>query len=255
MILWDTDMRYHVKLEPGQGTPHYWWNLSKEKFITDLLLPYISRQIVIVKSGGQKRLLNMGNVSLFTAYKTTARLSGTPSSRIPKELKDLKFQQEHCCTRDIINEVKIAQANVASRSLIQKALVPPKPQVFVIMKFSDRLLDSAYDGVMAPVIREFGLNPIRIDEVQDSGQISDQVLDCIATSKYVLVDLTGERPNCYYECGFAHALGKNLILTIREKEPIHFDLAGYRFIQWGTESDLRHKLRKRLKSLEEPRQD
>ena len=35
----------------------------------------------------------------------------------------------------------------------------------------------------------------------------------------VLADLTGERPNCYFEAGYAHALGKQLILTIRKGEP------------------------------------
>jgi hypothetical protein len=58
--------------------------------------------------------------------------------------------------------------------------------------------------------------------------------------------LSGERPNCYYETGFAHALGKEIILPINTKDKIHFDLSGHRFIQWETESDLRKGLKKRV---------
>ena len=117
------------------------------------------------------------------------------------------------------------------------------------MKFGDDELDSAYEGVIRPVIEANDLKAVRIDEIQDSGRITDQVLEHIAESQFVLSDLSGERPNCYYETGFAHALGRKLILTIRSGDPIHFDLAGYRFIQWSTEADLRGKLRKRFASL------
>lgn len=121
--------------------------------------------------------------------------------------------------------------------------------VFVIMKFGDNQLNSAYEGVIKPLIQEAGLEPLRIDEVQDAGKITDQVLEGIATSRLVLADLSGERPNCYYEAGYAHSIGKELILTIRKGEKIHFDLAGHRFIQWETEAELRRGLSARLESM------
>ena len=111
-------------------------------------------------------------------------------------------------------------------------LLEPKKQVFVVMQFDDKNLESAYRGVIKPQVEEIGYKCLRIDEVQDSGQITDQILEAIACSELVLCDLSGERPNCYYEAGFAHALGRTLILTIRAAERIHFDLAGRRFIQW-----------------------
>ena len=98
--------------------------------------------------------------------------------------------------------------------------------------------------------KKFGLNCIRVDEIPDSGKISDQILEKIAESKYVVADLSGARPNCYYEAGFAHALGKEIILSIRDGEDAHFDLQGHRFIKWKTESDYKRQLSKRLKVLE-----
>ena len=96
---------------------------------------------------------------------------------------------------------------------------------------------------------KFGFNVVRVDSIQDSGNISQQILNNIAESRLVLAELSGERPNCYYEAGFAHALGKELILCIREGDDIHFDLAGYRFIVWDTEAAFRRKLKARLESL------
>ena len=122
-------------------------------------------------------------------------------------------------------------------------------QVFIVMRFEDEFLNSAYKGVIQPVVEEFNYRPLRIDEIQDSGVISDQILKEIARSEIVIADLSGGRPNCYYEAGFAHALEKKIIFTIRKGETVHFDLSGYRFIVWSTEQELREQLQKRLQYL------
>src|SRR5262249_5794314 len=83
------------------------------------------------------------------------------------------------------------------------------------MKFGDQLLDSAYQGVIQPLGAEFGYQVLRMDEIQDSGNITSQILENIASSKIVLVELSGERSNCYYEAGYAHALGKEIIFCIK----------------------------------------
>jgi nucleoside 2-deoxyribosyltransferase len=124
-------------------------------------------------------------------------------------------------------------------------------QVFVIMKFGDPRLDSMYHLVIKPLAEEFGLSALRIDEVKDSGMVTDQILKHIEKSAIILADLTGERPNCYYETGYAHALGRDLILTIQRESAIHFDLAGYRFIQWSTEKELMDALRPRFAAIME----
>lgn len=64
----------------------------------------------------------------------------------------------------------------------------------------------------------------------------------------MLAELSGERPNCYYEAGYAHAMGKELIFSIHSESKIHFDLSSYRFIRWKTEADFRKQLLERLES-------
>lgn len=242
-------MYYHARFE-YEGRSHHWWNRTKEKLIGDLLIPFVNGQITLISRKGHKSILNMKNVTHVTVYRTTKKLTKPVGKRHPVEFDTDKINKFDC-TAEIIRELKVDNAAASTRSILQKTLAPTEPQVFVIMKFGDDDLDSAYEGVMKPVIEEFGLRAIRIDEIQDSGKITDQILEYIASSKYVLADLTGERPNCYYECGFAHALGKELIFTVKASQNVHFDLAGYRFINWNTEADLRRKLRQRLNNLEQ----
>ena len=95
----------------------------------------------------------------------------------------------------------------------------------------------------------FGYAVVRIDEVQDGGNISAQILENVARSAIVVAELSGGRPNCYYEAGYAHALGKEMIFVIRKGQKIPFDLSTHRFIQWETEAELRERLQQRLDSL------
>lgn len=239
-------MKYHAKLE--YSTDHFWYNHTKESIIQNLLIPFINGQVVLISSGDRKKLLNLKNVSRMTIYKTDEVLKATAEKSITELIDDDSFKKYEC-TEAFIKETKLDLASVHSTSLLQKTFMPQKNQVFVIMKFNDKKLDSAYEGVIKPTFEKYGIKVVRVDELQDSGKISDQILELISSSKYVFSDLTGSRPNCYYETGFAHAIGKDIILSSHVEEKIHFDLAGYRFIVWETESELRRKLDERIKSM------
>jgi nucleoside 2-deoxyribosyltransferase len=241
-------MRYHAKLDYGAKT-HFFYNYSEESIGERIVLPFVNGQVVFIDFNKSKLLFNMGSATSLKVYRTKERLTIQEEKSVVEQMKEQSFEEKECTT-EIVGKIQGSGTSKALSSLIQKALQPSKPQIFIVMKFGDENLDSAYEGAYKVVAKEFGLECLRIDEVQDSGKISDQILNNIAESKYVLCDLTGARPNCYYETGFAHALGKEIILLANKKEKIHFDLQGHRFIQWATEQDLRTKLHDRLSTLE-----
>jgi len=237
----------------GIGGSKFIWNTNeKEEFITNnVVVPFINGQVIETNYGKSKRkvLINMKASVTLSIFKTEEKIEDSQiyprdvAVDVPDELKPFD------CTSEFIEKVREIQATPEMRSLLQKAFHPPEQQVFVIMKFGDKHLDSAYSGVIKPLSQEFGLKVVRVDEIQDSGKINDQILENIAKSCLIISDLSGERPNCYYETGFAHALGKNIILTIHKASDIHFDLSSHRFIQWDTESELRSALKARFTKI------
>ena len=242
-----TIMWYHAITDLGQSK-RYWWNRSRDDLIRDLLVPLLNRQVVLVSRRGAKSLFNFGSVSYMTILKTKRRLNRSGQGKIPDELTDQHFIDENNSTAEFVNEVKILSSSKQIRSLVERSLEKPLKQIFVIMKFADEQLNSAYEGVIKPVGNEFGYNVLRVDEIQDSGNITQQILENISISEIILAELSGESPDCYYEAGFAHALGREIIFSIRKNHDIPFDLAGHRFITWCTEAEFRRKLKERLRS-------
>lgn len=122
-------------------------------------------------------------------------------------------------------------------------------RVFIIMKMSDNDLELVYRDAMIPAIEDSKYTKLRIDDYKDSEKISPKILKAIRGSDIILCDLTGERPNCYYEAGYAEALGKVVILTAKKGTEVHFDLKDNQFIFWENANDLRVRLTERFKYI------
>jgi len=122
-----------------------------------------------------------------------------------------------------------------------------KGTCFVIMGIGhDPRLDDVYDLGIRAVAEKLGYECVRSDKVEHNLKITDRVVYTIANSTFIIADLTGERPNCYYEVGYAHALRKDVILLVEKDTPIHFDLKDYNFIIYERIEDLKEKLEERI---------
>jgi hypothetical protein len=108
----------------------------------------------------------------------------------------------------------------------------PKPFVFVLMPFSNDFED-IYEVGIKPACIEAGSYCERVDEQIFDGSILDRVYNQINKADLLVADMTDRNPNVFYEVGYAHALGKRVILLTQRVEDIPFDLRPYPHIVYG----------------------
>ena len=122
-------------------------------------------------------------------------------------------------------------------AFIMMAIDPGKP-----------VLEDIKSGIKE-VFKDFGIDAITADEIEHEGAITDRILHEIEASEFLIADLTYERPNVYYEIGYAHARNKRVILYRWEGTEVHFDVAHRNCPEYENTTALKRKLRKRLEAL------
>ncbi len=124
-----------------------------------------------------------------------------------------------------------------------------KKYVLVCMPFSDEFNDIYQLGIKAAVT-ELGFQCERADEIQYSGGIIDKIYDLIKSAHLIVADMTTKNPNVFYEVGYAHAIGKEVILLTQKVEDIPVDLRNFRHIIYdGKILKLKEELKKMVEAL------
>jgi nucleoside 2-deoxyribosyltransferase len=121
---------------------------------------------------------------------------------------------------------------------------------FVLMPINPNnpALQDVYETIKE-VFKAFGVTAYRADDIQHQDRITEVILGEIETCEYVIADLSFERPNVYYEIGYAHALGKKPILIRKAETTLHFDLSVHNVPEYRNITELRELLRKRLGAI------
>lgn len=125
----------------------------------------------------------------------------------------------------------------------KQLLATNKPKVFVVMpiqgeKHGDqeqqriyREYDERFETIET-VVSDAGGVAIRIDKEHPLEDLVGRIKKEINVSVFVVADLTDERPSCYFEAGYAEALGRPVIYVASKQSvskpgsntKIHFDI-------------------------------
>jgi hypothetical protein len=131
--------------------------------------------------------------------------------------------------------------------MLQKFLAAEK-KAFIIMPFQ-RDFDNVWLGGIKPACAETHYAPLRVDEVNLSSLITDDIERYSNMADVVIVDLTGNNPNVMFELGWALAKNKKPIVICQGEHAskVAFDVQGIRHIAYenswlGVES-LKQKLK------------
>ncbi|MHB1514963.1 MAG: hypothetical protein ACYCVY_04500 [Acidiferrobacteraceae bacterium] len=87
------------------------------------------------------------------------------------------------------------------------------------------------------------------DDLDGHGGITEWVLKQIRESEYLVADLSGGYPDVYYGVGYAHALGRDPILYLKESMGLLTPLDRRDVREFRDTDDLRNKLATRLRSI------
>lgn len=94
-----------------------------------------------------------------------------------------------------------------------------------------------FDVVAKPVLEdELGYRLIVIDgrQAYDHARIDQEIFAKLHRSSVVIADITGTRPNCFLELGYALGRGLPTMVTAREGASLPFDIATFAGHHWKT---------------------
>lgn len=112
------------------------------------------------------------------------------------------------------------------------------------MSFADEL-EPIFEGIESAA-KNLGLEAKRVKDVIGDYRITDKILEMILSCRFIVVDLTYERPNVYFELGYARGLGKTVITIAGRDTKIHFDVKDWTYIPYIDSRILERDLKDRL---------
>jgi len=89
-----------------------------------------------------------------------------------------------------------------------------------------------YEDYVKPIVEENGLDCISINELIKPGHIVTEIAEKLEKSFLVIVEMTGQDPNVFYELGVRHALSNRTILICQNESDIPVDLFNYRTLTY-----------------------
>jgi len=92
--------------------------------------------------------------------------------------------------------------------------------------------DDVFDYIIAPAMKECGIEPFRSDHLREPGRISEQMFSAILKDDLCIALLTGFNPNVFYELAIAQAAARPVIILLEKGNTLPFDIQDLRCVYY-----------------------
>lgn len=156
---------------------------------------------------------------------------------------------------DMIEDHDIIQSRIQRNDGAQieqqpKIDLSDKSSIFVIMPF-DQQFNDVWKGGIQRASEKLGFKPVRVDMINRSSNITDDIVISIEKCNMAIVDVTGNNPNVMFELGYTLAKAKPNIIISQSANFLPFDIRNIRTIvysnSWSGIEELSNKLQDFLK--------
>lgn len=212
--------------------------------------PIDKADVVIIVGGKEGTLcaVNWARIANKPLLPVTA-FGGAGKTTFNEELKDFEKKYSTYITKsqyEILNQVSNNLKQIAEDVVALAARINVSKDVLVLMSFAtDPRLEDAYESYKS-VCSEFDYECIRIDDSSAMERIVPEIFTSIKKAAFIIADLTDQKPNVYYELGYAHGIRKPVVVTAFKGTELPFDIKDIPTIFWESQKQLKEKLKERI---------
>jgi hypothetical protein len=95
--------------------------------------------------------------------------------------------------------------------------------------------NEVFKFIIKPAMDACKIEPLRSDQLNEPGKISEQMFNCILTYDLCVAVLTHHNPNVFYELAVAQSACRPVILLIEKGQALPFDIQDLRCVQYDLE--------------------
>ena len=195
------------------------------------------------ESTGARRLYNFGLASQQT--RRLFQIAGDGDAH--HWLNRIRFPARQATADRVSDVVELLESLEPPRAFAVRMLNPALPEYAAVQDF--------FDVVVQPVIEdELGYRLVVVDgrQAYDHARIDEEIFAKLHRSSVVLADITGARPNCFLELGYALGRGLPTMVMAQRGASLPFDITTLSGLHWattGSAEDRRRAFRDHWKAI------
>jgi hypothetical protein len=173
---------------------------------------------------GARRLFTLGLSSTHAQ-----RLFQTGDHSAHAWINRINFTGRKPVVERVSTVIDLLEALEPARAFVVRLLNPAEKDYADVQTF--------FETVVQPIVEgELGYRMMVVDgrQAYDHARIDQEIFAKLHRSSIVLADITGMRPNCFLELGYALGRGVPTMLMVKDGSPHPFDIYTFAGLHWKT---------------------